>query len=364
MNSLGIKGVTLFVTQKCNFNCSYCFESNKYGSTTTLEIGKKVIDFLFSASNEDSEYIYLSFFGGEPLLEKEMIKTLVLYGNSKSQEANRPILYNIVTNGSLLDEEFISYMSNDNFSLLLSWDGMPNTQNHHRKNSGHVDYASIIEKNARLLNKELINFSVRMTYTPETVAELSENIKYVLNAGITHIGFVPTYESIWSEESIHVLKSQLSIVIEIFLEYYKRGIILHFQPLMNFLHCFNNNGHDKPLNHFYMHSCHTDTLAVDVSGDIYPCHRFVAFDQKSKYILGNINDNNFSVDKYNDYLFERKRLFCENNLFAGCPAVNYNTMGAINISNSNFEKFYMIYCDALQPISGLDNFAEILERIG
>lgn len=354
----GIKGITLYITEKCNFNCSYCFLAKKNGSSIDTNLGYKSIDFLFDIASKDTEYIYFTFFGGEPLLEKDLIKKIVLYGNEKSLEYNKPILYNIVTNGSLIDEDFISFISEENFAILLSWDGTPHTQDYHRKNLNGNGFSNKIEESIPHLKKALLNFAVRMTVSPETVNSLYENVKYIVDNGIDHLGFVPTYESNWSNDDFVIFEEQLNLIIDLFLDRFNKNEPIYIQPMLDFLLNFDKK--QNHVNHFYMHPCHADTLAIDTKGNIYPCHRFVAFDKESPhYTLGNILNNNFDKSKYLNYLDVRQQLRDKYPSNGGCPAVNYDLNGNVLCVNKNFDKFRIIFERSLEKITKEKNYNDI-----
>lgn len=361
-NLSGIHGITLYITENCNLNCSYCFLPKRNGKAVDEGVAYKSIDFLFDiVDKKDLSFAYITLFGGEPLLEKEMIKKIVEYGNKKSENYDIPLLYNIVTNGTLLDDDFIQYMGNDNFAILLSWDGMPKSQDLYRKNKNGVGFSSKIERMVPILSDKLLNFSVRMTFSPDTVIDLYDNIKYIAEKGLSNIGFVPTYEQHWTEEDLEVFENQLNKIVDFFIDNFNNGRIFIFQPLLDFILSVDHNYSSTHVNHFYIHPCHMDTLAIDVNGYIYPCHRFVAFDKKCSYILGNVLEDNFSHEKYNDYMITRERLRKDFPKDGGCPAVNYDTNGEVLSINKNFKMFRIRFENAIQKIIKQKNYEEILK---
>ena len=110
-----LTGITIYMTQKCNFKCSYCFEAGRLAKAAEPEVGMRALDFLFENADFEQEYLTCTFFGGEPLLEYKQMRRLVEYGNELAEAHSIPLLFNVVTNGSLLDDKVIAYLVDNNF---------------------------------------------------------------------------------------------------------------------------------------------------------------------------------------------------------------------------------------------------------
>jgi len=123
-----LRHIKLFVTTKCNFRCRYCFVS-KNSKTISFKTGKKAIDFLFSSLHHD---LSLTFFGGEPLLEYNLVKNLVEYAYQKAENLNKKIQFGIVSNGSLITDEILNFCKKYKIIFALSCDGMKLSQDIYR----------------------------------------------------------------------------------------------------------------------------------------------------------------------------------------------------------------------------------------
>ena len=153
-----IQMLTLQVTQQCNLRCNYCVYSGDYhnrqhsNNKMSFETAKKAIDFLISHSN-DNRYISLGFYGGEPLIEFDLIKRCIEY--AKVRGLGKELMFSITTNGTLMDDEIIEYLENNNVSLMISLDGPKEIQDKNRKfafnNCGTFD--KVMENVKRVKNK-------------------------------------------------------------------------------------------------------------------------------------------------------------------------------------------------------------------
>lgn len=154
-----ISQLIIEVTNACNFKCRYCHQTNilqKQKKVMTEEVAYQSIDFLFDHSKDATE-IAITFYGGEPLLNFELIKKIVLYANKKFK--TKIVSYNMTTNASLLNNEIISFLVKNNFSLLISLDGNENIQNFHRKylSDGRATFADVW-RNISLIKDNYSNY--------------------------------------------------------------------------------------------------------------------------------------------------------------------------------------------------------------
>ena len=354
-----LTGITIYMTQKCNFKCSYCFEAGRLAKAAEPEVGMRALDFLFENADFEQEYLTCTFFGGEPLLEYKQMRRLVEYGNELAEAHSIPLLFNVVTNGSLLDDKVIAYLVDNNFAILLSWDGESETQSRGRP-SGKHDMARILHNVSCKLSKSAINFAVRMTITRSSVFNFYNDLCYVLSSGVRDVGFVPAYELNWTDPELEILASQLNSATKLFLRAYDSGQVLRFQPLLDFAAALSNKG---KINHYYMHPCHVHDFAIDVDGYIYPCHRFVSFTDDRGYKLGSVFAKSVDESAFAAFLEKRSNLFSRYPETAGCPAPNYHLNNDITQPYSGFERFDRVYKTALKPLIRRKDCQQILSSI-
>lgn len=161
-----LHGIELMVCQCCNLACSYCYASEgeyNHPGWMTEDIGKKAIDFLFAHTKDNN--VSISFFGGEPLMNIILIKKLVAYANEVAWRNHKRISYAITTNGTLINEDIVYFLEENNFFVSFSVDGTQDKHDLYRINkSGYGSYADSV-KNISLLKKNCI--FLRATSTPQ-----------------------------------------------------------------------------------------------------------------------------------------------------------------------------------------------------
>ncbi len=173
-NSNVIKAMCLHVAHTCNLNCSYCFASQgKYQgehAVMSYEIGKRAFDFLIEKSGSRRN-LEVDFFGGEPLMNWDVVKKLVTYARSIEKEHNKNFRFTLTTNGMLIDDEVIDFLNKEMSNVVLSLDGRPEVNDHFRKDyKGHGSYDIIVPKFKRLVAaRGGKNYYVRGTYTHNNV---------------------------------------------------------------------------------------------------------------------------------------------------------------------------------------------------
>ena len=145
----------------------------------------------------------------------------------------------------------------------------------------------------------------------------------------------------------------------------KKNNPVYVQPFLDFLLPHDDRfSSEEVVNHFYMHRCAVDDLAIDTHGNIYPCHRFVAFGKKdNKMSMGNVLKGDFSKKKFEAYLKQRELLRSENPNAGGCPAVNFDVNGDVTDCHKNFEIFSEIYSEALQEFTKRKDFHVLMDKI-
>lgn len=276
--------LNLFLTDRCNLNCKYCFV-NQGNNIMSLEMADKAIAWGLKHMKKDNK-LTVSFFGGEPLLQfNSIIKPIVeKYGSSLN--------YRITTNGILLNKEICQLFQQYNFSILFSFDGIKKVQNKQRDNS--------FEKSLMGLKLALIYFpklKVRLTLTKYSMPYLYKSILFLNSIGVKYIDINPNIYENWSFLSQKIFEFQCKKIIQ-FLKDNKDIEIQPFTDLFNILfeqQKFNNN------------FCHcglgTSGCSIDAFGDIYPCQEYVTLNDKKNYQLGNIIDG---YDKIKHQLFLEK----------------------------------------------------------
>ncbi|GHU52817.1 thioether cross-link-forming SCIFF peptide maturase [Clostridia bacterium] len=345
-----IKSMCLNVAQSCNMRCKYCFagdgEYNQAG-LMPFEIAKLAVDFLVNNSG-DRQTLEIDFFGGEPLLNFDVIKQTVEYANAiKDKTFN----FTVTTNGVLLDDDKINYINEHMSNVVLSLDGRREIHDNMRSlKSGKGSYDIIIERFKRLVEKRKLtgkDYYVRGTFTNHNL-DFSKDIFELKNIGFEHLSIEPVIADLKEEYALRNLN-----IPAMFKEYETLADKIYRWERRNkvdfdFFH-FNIEVDDDE------HSCcvakrlkgcgsGNEYVAITPNGDIFPCHQFIGLNE-NEFKMGNLVDGTFNADLKNTFaschVFMKKE--CEN-----CWA-KYYCSGGCNALNFQFEqniftpnKFYCI----------------------
>lgn len=265
----------IHLTQSCNLRCKYCYENKK-----EKEISFKNIQLLIDNEiKEKSNYTILTFYGGEPLLRKDLIYDTINY--IKSKKSKTKFYYGMTTNGTLLDEEFAEYIKqNDFLNIAYSFDGTEETQNLNRVTLKGEGSFSIVEKNAKNLLENYKNVIAMVVVTKNNINKLKENIEYLISLGFKNFNLLFDYLQDWQDEDLKTIKEQYNKVAEI---YYNK--ILKEEDI--YISVFD----EKIKTHVEEgYNCNEDcnlgvkSINVGTDGNFYPCMQFVG---DKKYIIGN-----------------------------------------------------------------------------
>ena len=337
-NSNVIKALCLHVAHTCNLNCSYCFASQgKYKGNRALmsfETGKRAFDFLIENSGTRHN-LEVDFFGGEPLMNWDVVVKLVEYARSIEKQHNKNFRFTLTTNGVLLDDEKIDFLNENMSNVVLSLDGRPEIHDHFRKDySGKGSYDAIVPKFKRLVEKRGgKNYYMRGTFTHNNV-DFTNDIFHMADLGFKELSMEPVVcppgdPYALTKEDLPKLFEQYEILAKEMLKRKKEGNGFTFYHYMLDL----KNG---PCIYKRITGCGSGTeyMAVTPWGELFPCHQFVG---DEKYSLGNIWDGvkNTAVQdefrKCNAYARPDckdcwARLYCS----GGCAANAYHATGSIS----------------------------------
>ena len=336
-NSKVIKALCLHVAHTCNLNCSYCFASQgKYQGDRALmsfEVGKRAFDFLIENSGTRRN-LEVDFFGGEPLMNWDVVKQLVAYARSIEKEHNKNFRFTLTTNGILIDDEVIDFLNKEMSNVVLSLDGRKEVNDHFRRDyAGNGSYDKIVPKFQKLVEaREGKNYYVRGTFTHNNV-DFTNDLFHMADLGFTELSMEPVVcppddPYALTEEDMPKIFEQYEILAKEMLKRKKEGRPFTFYHYMLDL----KNG---PCIYKRITGCGSGTeyMAVTPWGELFPCHQFVG---DSKYSLGNIYDGITNTEiqdgfrSCNAYAREEckdcwARLYCS----GGCAANSYHATGSI-----------------------------------
>ncbi|MGI6050397.1 MAG: thioether cross-link-forming SCIFF peptide maturase [Acetivibrionales bacterium] len=291
-----VKALCLHIAHDCNLRCSYCFagtgEYMGHRSLMSLEVGKKAIDFLIENSG-NRKNLEVDFFGGEPLMNFEVVKGIVEYARIREKQANKNFRFTITTNVMLLDKEKRDYINKNMHNVVLSLDGRKEVNDAVRKRvDGSGSYDRILPGAKKMVEERGEDqYYIRGTFTRRNL-DFGKDVMHLADLGFEQISIEPVVAAkgsgldIRTEDLEKVCNEYERLALE-YVERRKNG------KWFNFFH-FMIDLEGGPCVAKRLRGCGSGTeyLAVTPEGDLYPCHQFVGHEE---FLLGNvfdgINDN-------------------------------------------------------------------------
>ena len=284
-----VKALCLHVAHTCNLNCSYCFASQgKYHGERALmsfEVGKQALDFLMDNSGTRHN-LEVDFFGGEPLMNWDVVKQLVAYARSVEKERGKNFRFTLTTNGVLIDDDVIEFANKEMSNVVLSLDGRKEIHDATRVDyAGHGSYEKIVPKFQRLVaSRGGKGYYMRGTFTHQN-PDFTKDVFHMADLGFTELSMEPVVcaaddPMALTPEDIEIVKEQYEILAKDMIRREKEGKPITFYHYMIDLT-------EGPCIYKRISGCGSGTeyMAVTPWGDLYPCHQFVG---EESYKLGDI----------------------------------------------------------------------------
>ena len=355
-----IKALCLHVSHACDLTCSYCFAGqgrfNGPASLMSEEVGKKAIDFLIENSGTRHN-LEVDFFGGEPLLNFEVVKNIVSYAREREKEANKNFRFTLTTNGMGITDEIIDFANRECHNVVLSLDGRPEIHDRERRTgSGEGSYSIIVPKFQRLVAartgkdcglakiSDIPDWVTKGTETGNTSyymrgtfthfnPDFTEDIFHMTDLGFTELSMEPVVTSpdspfALTEGDKTTLFEQYEVLAKEMINREREG-----RPFTFYHYMLDLTG--GPCIYKRLSGCGSGTeyFAVTPQGDLYPCHQFVG---ESEYKMGDIWKGIDNLPKYDEFrgcnVYSRTecddcwaRLYCS----GGCAANSYHSTGSI-----------------------------------
>ena len=279
-----VKAMCLHVSHDCNLRCKYCFaDEGKYHTEKrelmTAETGKRAMDYLVEHSGHRRN-LEVDFFGGEPLMNFEVVKEVVEYARELEKKHNKVFRFTVTTNGILLDEKKLEYINENMSNIVLSIDGRKEVNDRMRyraDGSGSYDkIVPIFQKVAESRNQD--NYYVRGTFTRENL-DFSKDVIHLADLGFKQISIEPVVcgeETDYSlrEEDLPKIFNEYESLVKEYVKRIKEG------NGFNFFH-FMIDLEEGPciIKRLSGCGCGCEYLAVAPNGDVYPCHQFVGSEE-------------------------------------------------------------------------------------
>ncbi|MBN1696656.1 MAG: SPASM domain-containing protein [Spirochaetales bacterium] len=335
--------LSLFITENCNLQCDYCFASGMQKRDISPPTATRAIDFLFGHAGKEP-YLHISFWGGEPLLRFDLIQNLVLYAESKAEASGKAISFSIPTNATLLSAETIHFIKDHGISLSLSIDGTDESQRFRKTLTGKSSF-SHVERTLSLLKKtgNGSNCSIRKTVFPKNAGLLARDVAYFLAHGFRYLAFSPVMETSWTERSYDIFLNEQLACADMWIDALKKSDPFFVQSWTDILLLGKLSAGKSvhPSSSFFC-GAGAAMIAVDIDGDIFPCHRFVFYDKENRREkLGSV-ESGFSEHVRSRYINVKQpaasphhtrcsRCGVRNMCSLLCPATNYSLTGDIAV---------------------------------
>ena len=332
-----VKALCLHVAHTCNLNCAYCFASQgKYHgerAVMSFEVGKQALDFLIASSGK-RKHLEVDFFGGEPLMNFDVVKRLTAYARSVEKEHGKEFRFTLTTNGMLIDDDVIDFCNREMSNVVLSLDGRKEIHDRCRVDyAGNGSWERIVPKFQRLVEKRGgKNYYMRGTFTHAN-PDFLKDIQTMLDLGFTELSMEPVVcapgdPAALTEEDLPVVKEQYEELARLMLKRRREG-----RPFTFYHYMLDLSG--GPCIYKRISGCGSGTeyMAVTPWGDLYPCHQFVG---EESFRLGDVWHGVTNPERQQEFadcnVYAREecrdcwaRLYCS----GGCAANAYHATGSV-----------------------------------
>jgi uncharacterized protein len=333
-----VKALCLHIAHDCNLACRYCFaeegEYHGHRELMSLEVGKKALDFLIENSG-NRRNLEVDFFGGEPLMNFEVVRELVHYGREKEKIYNKNFRFTLTTNGVLLNDDIMEFANKEMSNVVLSIDGRKEVNDFMRPSrNGKGSYDLILPKFLEFAeSRNQNNYYVRGTFTHHNL-DFSEDVKHFAELGFKQISVepvvsLPDVPYAITEEDIPKIFEEYDKLAQYMIKKKEEGKDFNFFHFM-----LDLSGGPCVAKRLSGCGSGTEYLAVTPWGDLYPCHQFVG---ETEFLMGNVFEgiketelreefkccNVYSKDKCRECF---AKFYCS----GGCAANAYKFHGNIN----------------------------------
>ena len=297
-----VKALCLHIAHDCNLACQYCFaEEGEYHGKRELmsyEVGKKALDFLV-ANSGNRRNLGVDFFGGEPLMNFQVVKDLVAYGRSLEKEHDKNFRFTLTTNGVLLDDDIMEFANKEMGNVVLSIDGRKEVHDRMRPfRKGAGSYDLIVPKFQKFAeSRHQDKYYVRGTFTHNNL-DFSKDVLHLADLGFKQISVEPVVAQ--DTDSYAIREEGLPQLMEEYENLALEMVRRHgTEEDFNFFH-FMIDLEGGPCVAKRLSGCGSGTeyLAVTPTGDLYPCHQFVG---NTDFLMGNVDDGVVNTELRNEF---------------------------------------------------------------
>ncbi len=358
-----VVNLVMNISQDCNLRCRYCFASTGHykGERAFMEeeIAKKTLDWFVNQAVE-SKTLNLHLFGGEPLMNVDLVKFIVYYSKNIEEKFDKKIYINICTNGTILNDELLKLIKDNEIGMQISIDGPPEIHDKYRPTSdGGSSYKLIKENLGKLFEALNVNSIIpRATISPNDI-EINKVVEHLLDIGFKSVFFIPAMGcnnfSIKLED-VDKVKEEYNLLTKKFIDHIREEKQYNVFPLITEIDAVG-----KGIRRIYGCGAGIGFASVDIHGDIYPCMRFT---NRTEYRLGTV-ENGFDISQrekfFNRTVYNREKCKdCWARFLCGGACISIPTE-----SGKNLEAYAEETCEVSKHIAKLSMYINaVLNREG
>ncbi|NYT02557.1 MAG: radical SAM protein [Methanosarcinales archaeon] len=278
---------TLAITLRCNLACPYCY-IQKADATMSLSTARNIVDYAFENS-KSSEKIEIGFFGGEPLLQFDLMRRITsLIVNHPSYDQER-VIVSVTTNGTIFNQEIADFLTEKRVIPCVSCDGPPEVQDCARVFPDGRPSSGVVEENLKQILRRFPLTPVNSVFSPANLHHVPRTVDYLSHLGVSNIYLNPDIFGRWTEREAQMLPGIYEALGRMYMDFYRGGTPRYISLIDGKIAAILRGGY-KPVERCRMGS---GEFAFGPSGNVYLCERFIGPDEGGPHCIGNI-DQGFS----------------------------------------------------------------------
>lgn len=332
---------TLCLTHDCNLRCAYCYAGRKFLRIMTWDVAKRAVDFALENSIRPSTLTrqppkaQLGYFGGEPLLEWDLLQQSAHYAISESARLGITLKKTLTTNTTLLDADRFQWLCDREFYLGLSMDGDARMHDAMRLFPNGAGSHAHCERALRFITGPAPRGEVIVVVDPRNVKYLADSVAWLISRDVRSIALNPNFYIDWPDDTLATWQSAYDRIADAYIECYRHGHTVRINLIDGKIRVRLQEGYDACDKCGFGES----EVAIAPSGNIYPCERIVTDDSNAELCIGNVFDG-FDKKKRTAILAcrgnklpECQHCSLKDRCMNWCSCINYATTGAINMVN-------------------------------
>lgn len=274
--------LTLHLTRACNMRCRYCYAPPMTDAGMSLPTGLQAMDFGLRLTQGSCGIV---FFGGEPLLQRELLLDLVRHARMRQRLGEGQFHFKITTNGLLLDDAFLEQAVRDEIMIAMSFDGIREAHDAHRRApDGTGTFSLLLPRLQRLLERKPYS-NIIMVVNPDTVRHMAKSVEFLFDMGVRYLVLALNYAGNWQQEHLEILREQYVCLARRYVRWTLAGRKFYFSPFeVKLASHINGDRFDQERCDFGRRQ-----LSVDPDGYLYPCVQFAQTGGTSRWCVGHVS---------------------------------------------------------------------------